>query len=105
MLDIIKAEAESMTDYAPPTTTDLQQLKESLGYTGERMAELAGVAGGQQWRKYTGGASPRPLSLQMLFFMAARLEMSQEELDRILGRMRSVGGDVPNIEAHQRSNG
>lgn len=30
-------------DYTPPTTQDLEALKEKIGYTGNQMAELAGV--------------------------------------------------------------
>ncbi|EIV9015583.1 XRE family transcriptional regulator, partial [Salmonella enterica] len=49
-------------DYTPPTPEDLNQLKEKLGYTGAQMADLAGVASNSQWRKYTGGESPRAMS-------------------------------------------
>ncbi|EAS4321028.1 XRE family transcriptional regulator, partial [Salmonella enterica] len=49
-------------DYTPPTPEDLNQLKETLGYTGAQMADLAGVASNSQWRKYTGGESPRAMS-------------------------------------------
>lgn len=45
-------------DYSPPTPSDLSELKESLGYTGTQMADLAGVASNSQWRKYTGGETP-----------------------------------------------
>ena len=61
--------------YTPPKPDDLQRLKNDLGRTGEQMAELFGVAGGQQWRKYTGGAQPREMAPQMLFFGAARLAL------------------------------
>jgi len=37
------------------------------------MAELASLSGGQQWRKYTGGAAPRSVGFHMLFFIAALL--------------------------------
>ena len=80
--------------YTPPTTTDLQRLKDELGRTGEQMAELFGVAGGQQWRKYTGGAQPREMAPQMLFFGAARLALSNAEMERVLARMREIGADV-----------
>ncbi|WP_339385773.1 hypothetical protein [Burkholderia sp. Ac-20379] len=58
------------------------------------MAELFGVAGGQQWRKYTGGASPREVSPQMLFFAAARLVLSDEDLARVLNQMRDMGAQI-----------
>lgn len=80
--------------YTPPKPDDLQRLKNDLGRTGEEMAELFGVAGGQQWRKYTGGAQPREMAPQMLFFGAARLALSATELERVLARMRDIGADV-----------
>lgn len=80
--------------YSPPKPEDLQRLKNELGLTGEQMAELFGVAGGQQWRKYTGGAQPREMAPQMLFFGAARLALSEDELTRVLDRMREIGADV-----------
>jgi predicted transcriptional regulator len=80
--------------YNPPKPDDLQRLKNDLGRTGEEMAELFGVAGGQQWRKYTGGAQPREMAPQMLFFGAARLALSDAEMERVLARMRDIGADV-----------
>ncbi|WP_186033514.1 hypothetical protein [Burkholderia gladioli] len=81
-------------DYTAPTTADLQRLKNELNRTGEEMAELFGVAGGQQWRKYTGGAAPREVSPQLLFFAAARLALTDDELARVLDRMRSIGAQI-----------
>lgn len=81
-------------DYTPPKAEDLQRLKEELGRTGEQMAELFGVAGGQQWRKYTGGAEPRELSPHILFFAAARLTLSDDELARVLEKMRAIGARI-----------
>lgn len=86
-----------MIDYTPPSTNDLAKLKEQLGMTGEQMAELASVAGGQQWRKYTGGADPRSLSLHMCFFMAARLALSPEELAKVTAKMRDIGAEVDDL--------
>jgi len=80
--------------YTPPTPTDLQRLKSELDRTGEDMAELFGVAGGQQWRKYTGGAQPREMAPQMLFFGAARLVLTDGELQRVLDRMRDIGAQI-----------
>lgn len=80
--------------YTPPTPTDLQRLKSELDRTGEEMAELFGVAGGQQWRKYTGGAQPREMAPQMLFFGAARLVLTDDELQRVLDRMRDIGAQI-----------
>ncbi|WP_310889457.1 hypothetical protein [Burkholderia pseudomallei] len=58
------------------------------------MAELFGVAGGPQWRKYTGGAAPRELSPHILFFGAARLALTDAELARVLERMREIGARI-----------
>lgn len=80
--------------YSPPQASDLQRLKNALDRTGEEMADLFGVAGGQQWRKYTGGAQPREMAPQMLFFGAARLALSDEELERVLARMREIGAAI-----------
>lgn len=74
-------------------------MKDQLGLTGEQMAELFGVAGGQQWRKYTGGAEPRQMSIQMLFFAAARLTLTDTELARVRDRMLSAGAHVETITA------
>jgi hypothetical protein len=53
--------------YAPPSTVDLEALKTRLNKTGNDMANIAGLPDGRQWRKCTGGASPREVSVQMLF--------------------------------------
>lgn len=80
--------------YVAPTPADLRRLKETLGSTGEQMAALFGLAGGQQWRKYTGGIEPREMGVQMLFMAAARLELNEKDLRRVLARMRTMGADV-----------
>lgn len=80
--------------YTPPAADDLVRLKETLGYTGNQMADLAGVASNSQWRKYTGGESPRAMSPHILFFMAAQLALSEDELAAVLDKMRAIGADV-----------
>ncbi len=80
--------------YTPPTPQDFQRLKNELDRTGEQMADLFGVAGGQQWRKYTGGAQPREMAPQMLFFGAARLVLTEEEIERVLARMQAIGATI-----------
>ncbi|CDZ82771.1 hypothetical protein BN1086_00858 [Citrobacter koseri] len=83
-----------INDYAPPTPEDLNQLKEQLGYTGTQMADLAGVASNSQWRKYTGGESPRAMSPHILFFIAAQLALSEDDLMQVLDKMREIGGKI-----------
>lgn len=80
--------------YTPPTTRDLAGLKDRLGKTGEQMADLFGVAGSHQWRKYTGGQSPREIAPQMLFFAAARLVLTDDEVARVLEKMRDIGAEI-----------
>ncbi|ENC9770659.1 TPA: helix-turn-helix transcriptional regulator [Citrobacter koseri] len=83
-----------INDYVPPTPEDLNQLKEQLGYTGTQMADLAGVASNSQWRKYTGGESPRAMSPHILFFIAAQLSLNNNELNKILEKMREIGATL-----------
>lgn len=83
-----------INDYVPPTPDELNKLKEQLGYTGTQMAALAGVASNSQWRKYTGGESPRAISPHILFFMAAQLALKDAELDKILHKMQEIGANV-----------
>lgn len=81
-------------NYTPPTTDDLQELKQNLGFTGKQMAELAGLAGDQQWRKYTGGADPREMSPHMAFFIAARMCLPPESLRSVGRRMQNMGAKI-----------
>lgn len=80
-------------DYSPPTTSDLISLKDKLGYTGNQMADLAGVASNSQWRKYTGGETPRALSPHILFYMAAQLVLDESDLKKITEKMKEIGAD------------
>ena len=83
-----------MISYSAPTPDDLQRLKEQLGFSGEQMAELASVAGGSQWRKYTGGAEPRDVNIHMLFLIAARLTLSPDQLRQVGEKMEEIGAIV-----------
>ncbi|EAA0678432.1 helix-turn-helix domain-containing protein [Salmonella enterica] len=83
-------------DYTPPTPEDLNQLKDKLGYTGAQMADLAGVASNSQWRKYTGGESPRAMSPHILFFMAAQLTLSEDDINKITDKMIEIGAELKN---------
>jgi hypothetical protein len=80
--------------YQPPSAADLARLKDQLGFTSPQMADLAGLAQGAQWRKYTGGAQPRELNPHMHFYMAALLTLSPEELQRVVSTMREQGAQV-----------
>lgn len=81
-------------NYTAPTTDDLVRLKEQLGFTGNQMADLAMLAGNSQWRKYTGGSSPRSISPHMLFFIAAQLTLSDDELKKIIDKMIDIGAII-----------
>lgn len=79
--------------YVPPTPADLQALKNRLGFTGEQMADLFGLAGNNQWRKYTGGNEPRPMSLPMLFLAGALLNQAGT-IEQVFDWCRSVGATI-----------
>ncbi len=83
-----------INEYIPPEPEELEQLKSELGYTGTQMADLAGVASNSQWRKYTSGVKPRALSPHILFFMAAQLALSSEEIERVIGKMKNIGANI-----------
>lgn len=80
--------------YGPPTPDDLARLKSQLDFTGAQMADLAGLAQGAQWRKYTGGVDPRTLGSHMHFYMAALLTLTDDELARVVATMRDHGAEV-----------
>lgn len=90
---------KTIKNYRAPSTEDLSELKDQLGYTGAQMADLLSIAGGNQWRKYTGGAAPRELGHHYLFFLAARLELSEDELVRVLDKMQALGAAFEFSEA------
>ncbi len=78
----------------PPQPQDLERLKRELDLSSSQMAELFGVQGGRQWRKYTGGETPREISPHILFFAMARLELDAETIERVLARMRAAGAAI-----------
>lgn len=80
--------------YVAPTPRDLEQLKQDLKLSSAQMADLFGVQGGRQWRKYTGGETPREISPHILFFAMARLEFGAAEIERVLNRMRAAGAEI-----------
>lgn len=84
----------TITNYAPPSPVQLAQLKKALGRTSDQMADLAGLANGGHWRKYTGGSEPRTLTKQMHFYMAAQLVLKPGDLERVVECMREQGACV-----------
>lgn len=81
-------------NYTPPKPQDLERLKQELQLSSAAMAELFGVQGGRQWRKYTGGETPREISPHILFFAMARLELDDATIKRVLDRMRRAGATI-----------
>ncbi|MFM0495579.1 MULTISPECIES: XRE family transcriptional regulator [Paraburkholderia] len=80
--------------YRPPSTKDLADLKHHLNLTGKQMADLFWLAGDHQWRKYTGGQTPRELSPHMAFVAGAKLSLTEEEFARVLAKMAEFGAHV-----------
>lgn len=76
------------------TTEDLARLKIDLDFTSPKMADLAGLTKGSQWRKYTGRTEGRVMGMHMHFYMAALLTLSEDELSRVVATMRAQGADV-----------
>jgi len=89
---------KTIKHYSPPSTVALEALKTRLELTGNGMADLAGLSDGRQWRKYTGGAKPREVSAQMLFFIAARLTLDPDQLEAIYAQMREMGAELDFVE-------
>ncbi|HDS4345656.1 TPA: XRE family transcriptional regulator [Enterobacter hormaechei subsp. steigerwaltii] len=83
-----------INEYEAPTPEDLQRLKLELGRNGTQMADIAGLADGATWRKYTGGAKPRNLSAASLFYLAAQLTLTPEQLDSVIHKMRDIGAKI-----------
>lgn len=80
--------------YRPPSTRDLAKLKHELDRTGKQMSDLFWLAGDHQWRKYTGGQTPRELSPHMAFLGAAKLSLTEEEFARVVEKMAQFGAHV-----------
>jgi hypothetical protein len=80
--------------YSPPSPVNLRKLKNELGKTSDQMADLFALSAGQQWRKYTGGESPRVMGEERLFYAAAHLVLSDEDLARVRQKMRDIGASM-----------
>ncbi|MBA1245263.1 XRE family transcriptional regulator [Pseudomonas japonica] len=78
-------------NYVPPSAPELAELKNKFGRTSQQMADIYGISQGANWRRYTGGADPRPMSIQMHFHMAALLTLAEPELTRVLATMSEHG--------------
>ncbi|HDR8938718.1 XRE family transcriptional regulator [Burkholderia vietnamiensis] len=89
--------------YTPPGTRDLATLKHELNMTGKQMADLFWLAGDHQWRKYTGGQSPRELSPHMAFVAAAKLCLSEKEFARVLAKMKEFGAHMEIVHDAEQS--
>jgi hypothetical protein len=84
--------------YIPPTPAALHAQKERLKKTGEQMADMYGLAGNNQWRKYTSGHSLRPMSLPMLFFAGA-LQNRTATVEEVLEWCRRETGATIDLDA------
>lgn len=82
---------KTIQNFVPPSAQSLQRLQDRLGYSDSRMAELAGLDASTPWRSYVGGAEPRTLGRQRLFYMMARLTLQEPEWQRVLVAMRDAG--------------
>jgi len=84
--------------YTPPPPEALEALKIELRKSSGEMAELFGLAGARQWRRYTSQANDpqnrRDMGAHMLFFAMARLELDAATVERVLARMRKVGAQI-----------
>ncbi|WP_429497437.1 XRE family transcriptional regulator [Robbsia andropogonis] len=74
----------------------MARLKEDLNKSSTEMANLFGVSTGRSWRKYmaSDANNKREMSMHMLFYAMARLELDETTLNRILDRMRAVGATI-----------
>ena len=84
--------------YEPPTPEQIEALKKTLGMDGNQMADLFGIADRRAFRRYTArngkDENKRQISAYMLFFAMARIELSDEAIERILARMRQAGATI-----------
>lgn len=92
--DLSKALERAYMKYTPPSPASLQRLKDELGKSSVKMAELFGLSSGRHWRSYTGDINPRTISAQTLFFGIAQLELDPKTMARVLQRMREAGAEI-----------
>lgn len=82
--------------YTPPTPAGLIAQKNRRRATSEQMARVYGLAGDNQWRKYTSGNAPRKMSLPMLF-LAMALEHRGATVEEVFEICRRETGAIIEI--------
>lgn len=85
--------------FSEPSTEDLAELKRRRNATGKEMAEIFWLGGDQQFRKYTGGHTPRKMGPHVAFVGAARMALTDEEFNRVLQFMETFGARVREVPA------
>ncbi len=88
--------------YIPPTVQGLRAQQERLQKTGTQMADMYGLAGNNQWRKYTTGKEPRPMSLPMLF-LAGALQNRTATVEEVFEWCRRETGATIELDAPSAS--
>jgi hypothetical protein len=88
--------------YVPPPPEGLHAQKERLKKTGDQMADMYGLAGNNQWRKYTSGHTPRPMSLPMLF-LAGALQNRTATVEEVFEWCRRETGAIIDLDANTAS--
>jgi hypothetical protein len=80
--------------YTAPSVQDLRAQQERLKKTGSQMADMYGLAGNNQWRKYTTGKEPRPMGIGMLFVTGALYLGPHATVEQIFDWCRAVGATI-----------
>lgn len=80
--------------YVEPTVQDLRAQQERLKKTGSQMAEMYGLAGNNQWRKYVTGKNPRPMSLSMMFLAGVVYLGPRATVEQVFDWCRAVGAKI-----------
>lgn len=83
--------------YVPPTPEGLLEQKHRRNATSAQMAQVYGLAGDNQWRKYTSGKEPRAMSLPMLF-LAMAIENRHATVDEVFEICRRETGAVIDLD-------
>lgn len=83
--------------YVAPPPKNLRDLKNRLDYSGRQMAEMFGLAGSQQWHKYSGDGAPREMSLAMLF-LAFALQNRTATVEEVFDICRRETGAIIDLD-------